>query len=51
MCNTSAKRVIPVQLHIEILDYDWLINNTVFERTNQNLLFSNQARALDGAIL
>ena len=41
-CNTSAKSEIPVQkvkyqckLHIEILDYDWLINDTVFERTNQ----------------
>ena len=38
-CNTSAKSVIPVQLHIEILDYDWLINNTVFERTNQIFCF------------
>ena len=39
MCNTSAKSVIPVQLHIEILDYDWLINDTVFERTNQIFCF------------
>ena len=36
MCNTSAKKfntraksVIQCKLHIEILDYDWLINNRV----------------------
>ena len=29
MCNTSAKSVIQCKLHIEILDYDWLINNRV----------------------
>ena len=28
-CNTSAKSVIQCKLHIEILDYDWLINNRV----------------------
>ena len=46
MCKTSAKSVIPVQksvmpvqLHNEILDYDWLINNRVFERTNQIFCF------------
>ena len=33
------KRVTPVQLDIEILDYDWLINNTVFEKTNQIFCF------------
>ena len=27
--NTSAKSVIQCKLHIEILDYDWLINNRV----------------------
>ena len=30
---------MPVQLNIEILDYDWLINNRVFERTNQIFCF------------
>ena len=39
MCNTSEKSVMQVQLHIEILDYDWLINNTVFKRTNQIICF------------
>ena len=28
-CNTSAKSVIQCKLLIEILDYDWLINNRV----------------------
>ena len=38
-CNTSARSVIPVQIIIEILDYDWPINNMVFERTNQIFCF------------
>ena len=37
-CNTN-----------EILDYDWLIT-IGFGQNQSNLLFSNQARALDGAI-
>ena len=43
MCNTSAKKcntnAKSVNIHIEILDYDWLINNMVFERTNQIFCF------------
>ena len=31
-CNTSAKSVIQCKLHIEILDYDWLMNNRVWSR-------------------
>ena len=38
MCNTSAKSAIPVQI-TQILDYDWLIDNTAFERTNQIFCF------------
>ena len=52
MCNTRntrAKSVIQCKLHIAILDYDWLMNNRVWSGP-MNLLFSNQARALDGAI-
>ena len=30
-CNTSANSVIQCKLRIEILDYDWLINNRGFE--------------------
>ena len=30
MCNTRTKCVMPVQLHIEILDYDWLMSNRVW---------------------
>ena len=30
MCNLSAKCVIQCKLHIEILDYDWLMNNRVW---------------------
>ena len=29
MYNLSAKGVIQCKLHIEILDYDWLMNNRV----------------------
>ena len=52
MCNTRntrAKSVIQCKLHIAILDYDWLMNNRVWSGP-MNLLFSNQARALDGAV-
>ena len=30
-CNTSANSVIQCKLRIEILDYDWLINNRGFQ--------------------
>ena len=30
MCNTSTKSVIQCKLHIEILDYDWLMNKRVW---------------------
>ena len=38
-CNTSAKRVIPVQITRRNSDYDLLINNRVIERTNQIFCF------------
>ena len=48
-CNTVQKMKYQCKLHIEILDYDWLINNRV-GKNQSNLLFSNQARPLDGAM-
>ena len=50
-CNTSANSVIQCKLHIEILDYDWLINNRLGSNQYQsNRLLSNQVRAHDCAI-
>ena len=50
MCNTSAKSVIQFKLLIAILDYDWLMIKKGSGQDQWNLLFWNQACALDGAI-
>ena len=38
-CNTSAKSVIWCKLHIEILDYDWLMNNRDWSGLIKSLAF------------
>ena len=47
-CN-SRKVWYQCNLHIEILDYDWLINNRVWSEPIISFIW-NQACALDGAI-
>ena len=44
MCNTSAKRVIQCKLHIEILDYDWLMNNRVWSGPMKSFVFKSSLR-------
>ena len=50
MCNMSAKSVTPVQkvdsviwckLHIDILDYDWLMNNRVWSGAIKSFAFKS----------
>ena len=43
MCNTSAKSVIQCKLHIEILDYDWLMNNRVWSGPMKSFVFKSSA--------
>ena len=40
-CNTSAKSVIQCELHIEILDYDWLMNNRVWSGPMKSFTFKS----------
>ena len=54
MCNTSAKSVIQCKLHIEILDYDWLMNNRVWSGPVKSFIFKSSALpgwAIHGVIL
>ena len=44
MCNTSAKCVIQCKLCIEILDYDWLMNNRVWSGPMKSFVFKSSAR-------
>ena len=44
MCNTSAKCVIQCKLCIEILDYDWLMNNRVWSGRMNSFVFKSSAR-------
>ena len=41
MCNTRAKCVIQCKLHIEILDYDWLMNNRVWSGPMKSFVFKS----------
>ena len=43
MCNTSAKSVIQCKVHIEILDYDWLMNSRVWSRLMKSFVFKLSA--------
>ena len=43
-CNTSAKSVIQCKLHIEILDYDWLMNNRVWSGPIKSFAFKSSER-------
>ena len=43
MCNTSAKSVIQCKVHIEILDYDWLMNSRVWSRPMKSFVFKLSA--------
>ena len=43
MSNTSAKSVIQCKLYIEILDYDWLMNNRVWSGPMKSFVFKSRA--------
>ena len=43
MCNMSAK-MCHTNLHIQILDYDWLMNNRVWSGPIKSFAFKSSAR-------
>ena len=44
-CNTSAKSVIQCKLHVQILDYDWLMNNRVWPGPIKSFPFKSSVRS------
>ena len=44
-CNTIAKSVIQCKLHVQILDYDWLMNNRVSPGPIKSFAFKSSVRS------